>query len=92
MSLLVILAIVWSVVTSALVLLIIYRSVVGMREDDQLFLNQAEAQSERDQREILAKLKRTLPYVKYLGATSGLLLAIIAGLWVYQGLTSNPMP
>ena len=89
MPLLGILLIVWGVITGALVVLMIYRSIVGMREDDQLFLNRAEAQLEREQREVIATLTRTEPYVKVLGATSGLLLAVIAGLWVYEGLTQG---
>ncbi len=89
MSLLVILLAVWGVITGALILLMIYRSVVGMKEDDQLFLSAAESHLEREQQEVLHSLKRTAPYVKLLGATSGVLLAIIAGVWVYQGLTTN---
>ena len=34
---------VWSIVTGVLTLVLIYRSVVGMKEDDQLFLDPAES-------------------------------------------------
>ena len=88
MSLLVILWIVWSAITVPLILLLIYRSVVGMKEDDQLFLSQAEAQMQREQQEIVMRLNRVAPYVKFLGITSGVLLAVILGVWVYQGLTT----
>lgn len=87
MSLLVILLIVWSVITAALILVFIYRSMVGLHEDDQLFLDKAEEGLEREQKEIQARLRRSLPYVKYLGLTSGALLVLIFGVWVYQGLT-----
>ena len=89
MSLLGILLIVWGIVTGGLIVLMIYRSIVGMREDDQLFLSKAEAQMERAQREVIDKLTRTEPYLKWLGATSALLMAVIAGIWVYQGMTQG---
>lgn len=90
MSLLVILLIVWGAVTTLLILVMIYRSIVGMHEDDQLFLDRAEAQLEQEQKEVLSKLKRTDPWVKLLGITSGVLLAVIVGVWLYQGLMSPP--
>ncbi len=86
MSLLVILLIVSSVITVALILLLIYRSVVSMKEDDQLFLSQAEAQLQREQQEILARLNQVAPYVKVLGVTSGVLWVVTFGVWLYQGL------
>lgn len=89
MSLLGILLIVWGVITGVLILLIIYRSLVEMREDDQLFLSRAEVQREQEQKEVVASLNRTDPYVKLLGATSGLLLVVMAGIWVYKGLTAG---
>lgn len=88
MSLLVILLIVSSVITAALILLLIYRSVVSMKEDDQLFLSQAEAQLQREQQEIVARLNQVAPYVKVLGVTSGVLWAVTFGVWLYQGLTT----
>ncbi len=86
MSLLFILLIVWSVITAAFILLMIYRSVISLHEEDQLFLDKAEAQMEREQQEVHQKLARTLPYFKYLGVSSAALLVIIFGIWVYQGM------
>ncbi len=88
MSLLVVLLVVWSIITAALILLIIYRSTVSLHEDDQHFLSQAEAQMEREQRDVISKLNRVAPYVKYLSVTSGVLLVVIFGVWIYQGLTT----
>lgn len=88
MSLLVVLLIVWGLVTAALVLVVIYRSVVSLHEDDQLFLSAGEAQLAKEQQEVVAQLDRSAPYVKYLGAASGVLLAVIIGVWLYQGFTA----
>jgi hypothetical protein len=43
---------------------------------------------EAEQREIMTRLNRLSPYTKSLGFASALLLVIMAGAWVYQGITS----
>jgi uncharacterized membrane-anchored protein YhcB (DUF1043 family) len=80
------LLIVWGVLTGVLIILLIYRSTLTMQEDDQLFLNESESHMEREQVEILAKVNRINPFVKWLGAASGLLILVIAGLAIYTGL------
>jgi uncharacterized membrane-anchored protein YhcB (DUF1043 family) len=77
---------VWGVVTGVLVILLIYRSTLTMQEDDQLFLGESESHMEKEQIEIMAKVNKITPLVKWMGAASGLLLLVIAGLAVYQGL------
>ena len=85
-SLLPALLISWSVITAILAGLVIYRSLVGMKEDDQLFLDPAEAQLEAEQRAILRKLTRLAPFVKGLTIASSGLLVLITGIWVYRGV------
>ncbi len=77
---------VWGVLTTVLVILLIYRSTLTMQEDDQLFLGESESHMEKEQIEIMAKVNKITPLVKWLGAASGLLILVIAGLAVYQGL------
>ncbi|MFZ0801395.1 MAG: hypothetical protein WBQ09_01030 [Terriglobales bacterium] len=79
--------VVWGVITAVLIILLIYRSTLAMHEDDQLFLNESESQMERDQIEIMHKLNKVTPIVKWLGAASGGLLLIIAGVALYQQLS-----
>jgi hypothetical protein len=76
----------WGVVTTVLVILLIYRSTLTMQEDDQLFLGESESHMEKEQIEIMAKVNKITPLVKWMGAASGVLLLVIAGLAVYQGL------
>jgi hypothetical protein len=78
--------VVWGVLTSVLVILLIYRSTLTMQEDDQLFLGESESHMEKEQIEIMAKVNKITPLVKWMGAASGLLLLVIAGMAVYQGL------
>lgn len=69
-----------------LVILLIYRSTLAMHEDDQLFLSESESQMQRDQIEIMHKLNKVTPMVKWLGAVSGVLGLVIVGVFVYQQL------
>jgi len=78
--------VVWGVLTAVLIILLIYRSTLTMQEDDQLFLGESESHMEKEQIEIMAKVNKITPVVKWMGAMSGLLLLVIAGLAVYQGL------
>ncbi len=83
-----ILLIAWAGLSTVLVLLLIYRSTLTMHEDDQLFLSEAESQLQQDQEENSRRLDRVTPFVRLFGAASGLLILVIAGLWIYQGLTT----
>jgi len=81
-----ILLIVWGVLTGILIVLLIYRSTLTMQEDDQLFLEESESHMAQEQMELMAKVNKINPVVKILGATSGLMFLVIAGLFIYQGL------
>ena len=78
--------VVWGAITAVLIVLLIYRSTLTMQEDDQLFLGESESHMEKEQIEIMAKVNKITPLVKWMGAMSGVLLLVIAGLAVYQGL------
>jgi hypothetical protein len=83
------LLIVWGILTTILVILLIYRSTLTMREDDQLFLDDSASHMELEQKELLVKVNKLNPVVNLLGATSGLMILVIAGIWVYRGLSQN---
>ena len=83
------LLIAWGILTGILIILLIYKSTLTMHEDDSIFLNESESQMHKDQVEVLAKMKKITPIVKVLGALSGLMILVIAGLFIYQGLTSS---
>jgi hypothetical protein len=78
----------WGILTGILVLLLIYRSTLTMHEDDSIFLNETESQMQKDQVEVLAKMRKIAPILKVLGALSGVMILVIAGLFIYQGLTN----
>jgi hypothetical protein len=82
------LMVVWGVLTTILIILLIYRSTLTMREDDQLFLDEAESQMEQEQVELMRRVRKVNPLVRVFGGLSGLLIIVIAGLWIYQGLSA----
>ena len=82
------LLIVWGVVTAVLVCVMIYKSTLETREDDQIFLDSASDHIAAEQRLLLQRIERLHRPVTALMVASGVLLAVIAGLWVYQGFQS----
>lgn len=66
MSLMYLLLIIWGVITTILVILIIYRSTLTMHEDEQLFLDDSSSHMEAEQKELLVKVNRITPIVGWL--------------------------
>ena len=86
------LLIAWGILTAILIILLIYKSTLSMHEDDSIFLHETESQMHKDHVEVLAKMKRITPIVKVLGAVSGVMILVIAGLFLYQGLMMSTTP
>lgn len=82
------LVVAWGALTAVLIALLIYRGTLTMHEDDQLFLGDSEAHMAREQVEIMQKVNRLGPFVKVLGTASGVLILGIAGLAIYQAMTT----
>ncbi|MGD0269861.1 MAG: hypothetical protein ABSB14_12420 [Candidatus Sulfotelmatobacter sp.] len=82
------LAIVWGVFTVGLILLLIYRSTLTMHEDEALYLDDASAHMQKEQTELLVKVNRLTIPVWVFGAGSGVLLLVLAGMFIYQGLNA----
>jgi predicted tellurium resistance membrane protein TerC len=76
---------IWAVLTTVLAVLLIYRSALTMHEDDQLFLDSAESHLEKEQQQLMVRMNRLQPYVNILGASSGLLILLMVGLWLWRG-------
>jgi hypothetical protein len=81
------LLIVWAGITLTLILLLIYRGTLSMHEDDQIFLDEAEAHLAKEQVELIRKIDRLQPWVRICGAGSALLIVVIAGLELYSRMT-----
>jgi hypothetical protein len=82
----------WGAVTAVFCVLMGYRSLLSMREDDQIFLDRAESKLEEEQQQLLKKMARITPYTKGFGFASLGLLVLVAALWTYQAFTRTGMP
>ena len=78
---------IWAVPTVMLILLLIYKSTLTMHEDDQLFLDDAESQLAQEQAELMQRMDKIQPYIRGLGVVSGVLIVMIFGLWIYDGIS-----
>ena len=82
----------WGALTAVLIVLLNYKSTLSMHEDDSIMLNDTGTQMQKDQAEVLAKMRKLTPIVRILGALSGLMILVIAGLFIYQGLNASTIP
>jgi hypothetical protein len=80
------LLIVWGLVTAAFLFLLLRRSLLASHEDDQIFLDSAQEHMAKEQREIVAKINALSRPIMGTGIIAGVLLLVIAGMWLYQGL------
>ena len=78
----------WAVITSVLIILVIYRGVLSTREDDQIFIDAAEQHLYQEQQAVIAKMSRLTKPIIALAVISGILLLTSAGIWIYGGLKS----
>lgn len=76
----------WGSVTVVLVGLLIYRALIGMREEDQLFLASGEEHQAAQQQVLQARIHSVNKFAVWLGVLSGLLLIGMASLWVYENI------
>ena len=81
---------VWAAATAVLVGLLIYRALLSMKEDDQLFLGEGERHLEQAQAAIVGKMQIVSRYSLIVGIVSGALLLAIAGMWMYEQLIRPP--
>ena len=88
MSPLTMLLIAWGAITVVLIVLLIYRSTLTMQEDDQLFLDDSSMHMQEEQLALQRRMSKIQPFVRVLGVASGLLIVVIAGVWIWQGLQS----
>ena len=76
----------WASVTVVLVGLLIYRALIGMREEDQLFLASGEEHLARDQKVLQDRITSVNKYAVWVGVLSGLLLIGMATMWVMENI------
>ncbi len=86
LNLLTILLLTWGTVTLCLVGMVIYRSVIGMSEETELFIARAEEHLAKEQRDISERMERLAKPIKILGVMCGVLALALFGVWIWEGL------
>jgi hypothetical protein len=76
----------WSVATVIFIVLVIWRSLLSSHEDDQIFLDSAQEHMAREQRELIVKINALSRPIMTSGIAAGVLLLVMAGMFVYHGL------
>ena len=74
----------WAVVTALYFALLIYRSIVGLHEEDTLYLSAGEAKMEAEQRVVMKRIHKLDGYSRMIGYTALALTAVLGGMWVYD--------
>ncbi|MBV8842603.1 MAG: hypothetical protein JO307_07310 [Bryobacterales bacterium] len=82
---------VWVAATAILVALLIYRALLSMKEDDQIFLGVGEQHMAKQQQVLVGKLQSIGRYSIIFGVLSVVLLLAIAGVYTYQELMRPPI-
>ena len=84
MSAIPIMLIVWGVVAACFLALLAYRGQLTRYEEDQLFLNETESNEQREQSEIVRKVKKIQPLVRFFGVAAAVMTAGIVGVFTYD--------
>jgi hypothetical protein len=79
-----IVAVLWGIVTICYVLLFIYRSIVGRKEDDTVYLSEAEVRLEAEQHEFMKQITRLDSYSHKIGAVALTMTMVLTGMWAYS--------
>jgi hypothetical protein len=76
----------WGVVTAVFVVMMIWKSVIGVPADSIAGFGAAQGQADSQHQATVAKAERLSRLAKYCGFASLGLLLISGGVWVYRGI------
>jgi len=74
----------WGVVTGVLLVLLVHRSLMSSREDDQIFIDAAEQHQFEEQKEVIARMTRLEVPIIALSAISAVLFLSVFSVWLFQ--------
>jgi len=78
------LLLVWAIIAACFLALLAYKGQLTRYEEDQLFLNEDESHEQREQTEIIRKVKRLAPFVRVLGVAAAFMTICIVGIYTYD--------
>jgi hypothetical protein len=77
--------IVWGAVTTVFVALMIWKSLVSLKEENIVVLDPAEDKQAAEQLLIVKRVERVTAWAKRFGVLSAALLLVAGGIWAYRG-------
>ena len=83
-----IVAVIFGVFATGLIVLLIYRSTLTMHRDDQLFLDEASSHMHAEQTELLTQLNRLTIPVRIFSMGAGVCMFFLIAMWLYQSLNA----
>jgi hypothetical protein len=84
-SLLTLITILWAAITAVFVGVMTWKSLVGLREEDVVILDPAEAKLAEEQQQLVIRIERLTRWAKTFGFASLGLLLVVGGVWAYRG-------
>ena len=76
-------ATVWGVVAIVYLALFLVRSVIGMKEENTVYLSVGEERLAAEQREVMKRITKLDSYTHTAGYAALALTVILAGMWIY---------
>jgi predicted methyltransferase len=83
------LLILWGVVTAAFLVVVVWKSLVGIKETDVVIADPLEDRVAEEQKVVISRVESLLAWAKGLGFASLALILLVGGLSIYWSLTAS---
>jgi hypothetical protein len=81
MNALPLLIVIWAVFTGLFLALLAYNGTITRYEENQLFLDDINANEKQEQSSIVRKIQKTIPYIRALGTLSAVMTVVIIAIY-----------
>ena len=78
------LIVIWAVLTGLFLALLAYNGTITRYEENQLFLDDINANEKQLQTSIVNRVHKTMPFIRALGSLSALMTVVIIGIYTYD--------
>ncbi len=78
------LVIIWAVLTGLFLALLAYNGTLTRYEENQLFLDGATSNEEKQQSTIIRRINQVTPYIRALGAVSAVMTVVIVAIYTFD--------